>query len=241
MSDVEPRVAALEARVENAFALDSRLKSLEGELGKLKKSSSLRDWLGTLGPYIGGLIALFITYVIKDSVTFALQREQLDLEYVKQMRDLIKDFDEADGAATANADAVGLAMFGKHAIIPLVERLEAGDVIKLASERGLRLVGSNDPAAACPKFAAVINDKSRRYKWQTHQTMIKVIGQSACVETRPVLARYREELEKLNTDTAIAAFARRYSVAADFDIESIKGLKTELDTCLDILSLQVES
>jgi hypothetical protein len=240
MREVDERLAAVEARLENAFALDTRLKSLEGDVRKLR-SSTLRDWLQTLGPYVAGLVVLFVGYAIKDSVTLALQREQLDLEYVKQMRDLMKDFDEAQTQTAANANAVGLAMYGKFAIVPLVERLEEGDLAKLAAERGLRLVGSNDPVAACPKFVQVIADTSRRYSWQTHKTMIKVMGQSACPDVRPALEKYAADLTSLDTDAKrIAAFGQRYSEPDAFDIESISSLKTEVSNALQILSVQVE-
>ena len=79
MTDVEQRVAAVEARLESAFALDARLKTIEGDLRKVKGGSSLRDWLQTLGPYIGGLVVLFVGFWIKDSVQLALTREQLNL------------------------------------------------------------------------------------------------------------------------------------------------------------------
>ncbi len=41
MSDIEQRIAAIEARVEQAFAIDTRLKSLEGDVRKLKGGSGI--------------------------------------------------------------------------------------------------------------------------------------------------------------------------------------------------------
>jgi len=241
MSEVEERVAAVEARLEQTFAIDARFKSLEGEVRKLKGGTGLRDWVQTLGPYVSGLVVLLVGFWIKDSVTLALQREQLDLEYVKQMRDLIKDFDQAPNQAEADADAVGLAMYGQHAIIPLVERLEGGDVASLAAERGLGLIGSNDPAVACPKFAGVVADRARRFKWQTHKTMIKVIGRSACVQTAAMLQEYRGELQALGSDaTKATAFARRYSETESFDIDSAANLGSEIDATLAILNMQAK-
>jgi hypothetical protein len=243
MTDVEHRVAAVEARLESAFALDARLKTIEGDLRKLKGGSSLRDWLQTLGPYIGGLIVLFVGFWIKDSVTLALQREQLDLSYVQQMRDLIKDFDESNTQAAADANAVGLAMYGKYAVLPLVERLEVGgDVVPLAAQRGLRLVGIEHAADACPKFRAVINDRARRFKWQTHKTLIKVIGQSECPDARADLESYRAALAQLGSDdTRLHAFAQRYSVEEGFDAESVAALKVEIERALAIISPQVKT
>lgn len=225
MTDVEQRVAAVEAR-----------------LDKLK-GSGLREWLQTLGPYLGGLVVLLVGFWIKDSVTIALQREQLDLNYVQQMRDLIKAFDEADTQSTADANAVGLAMYGKYAILPLVERLEGGgDVVPLAAQRGLRMVGTEHAVEACPKFRAVINDRARRFKWQTHKTLIKVIGQSECADARADLQTYGTALAKLGSDDQrLHAFAQRYSVDDGFDAESVAALTREIERALAILDPQVKT
>lgn len=225
MADVEQRVAAVEAR-----------------LDKLK-GSGLREWLQTLGPYLGGLVVLLVGFWIKDSVTIALQREQLDLNYVQQMRDLIKAFDEADTQSAADANAVGLAMFGKYAILPLVERLEGGgDVVPLAAQRGLRMVGTEHAEEACPKFRAVINDRARRFKWQTHKTLIKVIGQSECADARGDLQTYRAAVAQLGSDDQrLRAFAQRYSVDDGFDAESVAALTREIERALAILDPQVKT
>src|SRR4029077_1745318 len=110
----------LEARVESVFALDVRLKALDSEIAKLKKSG-FRDWVSTLAPFATSLALLLVGYWLTDSVKAAIEREQLDLDYVKDMRDLIKDFDTSTSQQSANANAIGLAMYGRHAIIPLVE------------------------------------------------------------------------------------------------------------------------
>ncbi|HEX7114708.1 MAG TPA: hypothetical protein VF193_06220 [Steroidobacter sp.] len=241
MADVEQRVAGVETRLDGAFALDARLTSLESDLRKLKRSS-LRDWLQTLAPYVTGLIVAAFGFWIKDSVTLALQREQLDLEYVKNMRDLIKAFDEAETQAAADANAVALAMYGKHAIIPLVERLEGGDVAPIAAERGLRVIGSEHPEVACSRFVRVVNDRSRRFRWQTHKTMIKVIGQSSCAEARADLIAYRAALAQVGTGRlSHDEFAQRYSTSAGFDAESVASLMREIDRALDILAGEVQT
>jgi hypothetical protein len=243
MTDVEQRVAAVEARLESAFALDARLKSIEGDLRKVKGGSSVRDWLQTLGPYIGGLVVLFVGYWIKDSVTFALQREQLDLSYVQQMRDLVKTFDESVTPAAADANALGLALYGKYAVMPLVERLESGgDVLPLAALRGLQLVGFQDPVGACVKFRHIINDHTRRFRWQTHKTLIEVIGQSECVDARADLEKYRAALAQLGSDEKqLRVFAQRYSSWEGFDAESVGELTQEIERALVIMSSQVKT
>jgi len=237
MTDVEQRVAAVEARLESAFALDARLKTIEGDLRKVKGGSSVRDWLQTLGPYVGGLIVLLVGFWIKDSVTLALEREKLNLAYAQQMPALIKAFDESDTQPVADLNAVALAMYGKYAILPLLERLElGGDVLPMAAQRGLRIVGFQDNVEACPTFRRVINDRTHRFKWQTHKTLIRVIGQSECADARADLESYRAALQQLGSDdTKLQAFAQRYSTADGFDAETVAGLTSEIDRALAII------
>jgi hypothetical protein len=233
--DLERRVAGLEGRIDSAFALDARLEKLEDDVRKLRKSS-LRDWLQTLAPYISGLVVLIVGYKLKDSVDLALRRETLDLQYVTQMRDLIKEFDAAATQPAADANAVGLAMFGKFAIVPLVERLEGGDVASIAAERGLRLVGSNNGEEACPKLAQIIADKGKRYRWSTHKTVVKLMGQSSCTKQRSTLDAYDQALENCGSDAAkLAKFGARYSDGDTFDAESANNVRAELHGALDMM------
>jgi hypothetical protein len=223
--------------LESAFALDARLKSIEGDLRKVKGGSSLRDWLQTLGPYVGGLVVLFVGYWIKDSVTLALEREKLNLAYAQQLPALIKSFDESESEQAADRNAVALAMYGRYAIPPLLERLElGGDVLPFAAARGLRIIGFQDSAGACPTFRRVINDHTHRFKWLTHKAVIRLIGQSECADARADLESYRAALAELGSDdTKAAAFAQRYSTPIGFDAEVIAALTTEIDRALAIL------
>jgi hypothetical protein len=179
--------------------------------------------------------------VLKDSVTIAMQREQLDLSYVTQMRDLVKDFDKAaasdDEAAYANA--VGLAMFGKYAIMPLVERLGGASTASVAAQRGLLLIGSDDPHNACRKFIAVIDDSTRRFAWDVHKSIIQVIGRAGCTEAIPALERYQAAVKGIDQDPArFSAFAERFSDSSSFDIGNAKRLAAETGIALTILKRQ---
>jgi hypothetical protein len=240
MTDTNQRIAELEARLESAFAIDARLKALDSEVSKLKRSG-LRDWLQALSPFATSLALLLVGYWLNDSVKAAIEREQLNLDYAKEMRDLIKDFDESTTQPAADANAIGLAMYGTHAILPLVQRLEGGDVANLAAEKGLSLLGSSNPSAACPAFATVINDKARRFQWQTHKTILKVMGQSDCVNAIGDITAYKKNLANLGTDSGtLVKFAQRYSEPAGFDGESVASLERQVDITLDILNSQVQ-
>ena len=239
MTDTDERLARLEHKLEQAFALDARLHTLEEAVRKQQPRSGLRDWMQTLGPYLSGVVVLVIGFWLKDSVSLALQREQLDLAYVKDVRDLIQGFDSSTEQPSADANAIALAMYGEFAIVPLFERLQGGDVAQLAAERGLRLIGANDPATACPRFTKLLRDPSRRYTWQTHKTVVRLIGASECVPSIAVLQAYVTELDQAAAaPERLAAFAARFSNAQSVDVESTDILKQQAVEALAILRLQ---
>jgi hypothetical protein len=233
------RLSNLELKVENAMALDARLKALEDGLKQLRPRSSLRDWIQTLGPYLSGLIILIVGFWLKDSVSMALQREQLDFSYVKDVRELIQKFDQATEQSSADTNAIALAMYGKFALMPLIERLESGDVAKIAAERGLRLVGANQPEAACPRFANLLDDPSPRFTWQTHKTIVRLLGASGCQQGIGLLERYVVTLDEAAAEDAeIPKFAARFSNPGVVDAETIDSLKRAAIDALTILKMQ---
>jgi len=234
------RLVNLEQKVENALALDARFKALEDSVKQLKpRAATLRDWIQTLGPYLSGLIILIVGFWLKDSVSQALEREKVDLSYVTNMRDLIAGFDKASEQPSADANAIALAMYGRFAMVPLIERLEAGDVAQIAAERGLRLIGANQPDAACPRFEHLLDDAARRFTWQTHKTIIRLMGASECVGSIDVLQAYAVNLDQAGADAAgLGSFAKRFSNPGAFDAESVDRLKQETSDALAILTLR---
>lgn len=238
MADLDERLTRLEYRFEQALANESRLAALERQLAQFTHKSTLRDWLQTLGPYLGGIIVLIVGFWLKDSVTLALQREQLNLEYVKQMRDLILDFDAATEQAAADANAVGLAMYGRHAVAPLIERLRGGDVAKLAAARGLHLAATNDPVGVCPRITHTLVAPAGQLTWQNGKTLVRVIAAADCVESRAALERELARVLAIQQDPGeLAAFASRYSNAGSVDSEATDSLAAELRGAIDRLAL----
>ena len=84
-------------------------------------------------------------------------------------------------------------------------------------------------------------DQLQRFRWQTHKTMIKVIGQSACLGLIPTLQRYEHELAAADaTPLALTRFATRYAQPEDFDAAGAEGLHMQLRSALAILDAQVQ-
>jgi hypothetical protein len=66
--------------------------------------------------------------------------------------------------------------------------------------------------------------------------MIRVLGQSGCIDAREALRRRRAELAALGSSPdALGVYARRYSSALGFDAESVEGLIRQVDQSLEIL------
>lgn len=237
MADIEDRLKQLECRFEQALAHESRLAALESQVGQITRKSTVRDWLQTLGPYLGGIIVLIVGFWLKDSVTLALQREQLDLEYVKQMRDLILDFDAATEQAAADANAIGLAMYGRHAVAPLIERLRGGDVAKLAAERGLYLAATNDPAGVCPRITHLLAEPAGQLTWQNGKTLVRVIAAADCVQSRATLERELARIASIQQNPEqLVAFAAGFANASSVDIEATDSLAAELRGAIERLA-----
>lgn len=239
--DPEQRLTTLEQKVDAWIALDARLEAIEGSLKKMSPRSSLRDWIQALSPFLTAVVIFVMGFVLKDSVTQALEREKLDLSYVTNVRDLIKGFDTAQEQASADSNAIALAMYGRFALVPLVERLQGGDVAQLAAERGLRIVAASDPAAACTAFTRILRDPARQYTWQTHEAAVRLMGAADCVPAIGLLRAYREQLRALEDPARLADFARRFSNRDAFDAENVAGFTTQVEDATAILEVSREN
>jgi hypothetical protein len=233
--DMDQRLAVVEQKVEGWLMLDARLKAIEESIKKMNPKSSVRDWVQTLSPFVTAIAVFIVGFVLKDSVTQALEREKLDLSYVSNVRELIAGFDAAEQQSTADSNAIALAMYGRFSIVPLVERLQGGDVAQLAAERGLRIVGSEDPEAACAAFTRILQDPARQYTWQTHQAVVRLMGASECVPQLPVLETYLVDLPARDDPALLATFARRFSNEGGFDAENSGPFREQLRTTMVIL------
>ena len=238
--DPDQRLAVLEQKVDAWLMLDARLKSMEDALKKASPKSSLRDWIQALSPFVTALVIFVVGFVLKDSVTQALDREKLDLTYVTNVRELIKGFDTAQEQTAADSNAIALAMYGRFSLVPLIERLQGGDVVQLAAERGLRIVGASDPAAACAAFTRILLDPARRYRWQTHQSAVRLMGASDCVPAIPVLEACLAELHAAEDPAKLAEFAGRFSESDAFDAESLEGFRRQVADATSILKVSRE-
>src|ERR1700683_4192282 len=91
-------------------------ESAGGESGKKKEAKGPKDgWdkLQALAPLITGVVLAAIGYLLTGSVNQAVQKSQLQFNYVKEMQDLlVKLGDPKTTLEEAKTTAVGLAAFG---------------------------------------------------------------------------------------------------------------------------------
>ena len=158
---------------EVAIARETRLTRLEDDVKKLKpKGKDGWEKLQAVTPLIAGVVLAFVSYLLTGSVNNAIQRQQLQLSNVKEMRDLLAQLDTADAAAAESA-AFTLSAFGRPAVPPLMAALLAGGEVRApAAERSLRAIGMNEPAAVCGPIRRVIDNRTGRFSWLAHLSSI---------------------------------------------------------------------
>ena len=128
------------------------------ESGKTEGKGPKDGWdkLQALAPLITGVVLAVVGYFLTGSVNQAVQKSQLQFNYVKEMQDLlVKLGDPKTTLEEAKTAAVGLAAFGSYSIPPLLNEIQSGELNRpAAGEYGLRAVALADPLNACPALAA---------------------------------------------------------------------------------------
>jgi hypothetical protein len=230
MPSVEERLEYLEGKVGTAPTWETRLATVEKSVAAGASTKDIWDRLQAFGSVFSGLVVLGIGWWLNDKVNHALEQKRVDLEYVKEMRDLLVGFGKNDSPPeVADANAIALAAFGEAAIEPLLYRLASGaDVSSLAAQKGLRLLGFSHRVAVCNRMGDVLRDRARNYTWLTDQYVIRLMADINCTESRQVLMDYQRSL-------ADPDFASRLSENMAVDQESILKLQTELTRTLSIV------
>ena len=105
---------------------ETRLRRIEEELKKLQpKRKDGWEKLQALTPLVSGVLLAFVGYFLTGSVNNAIQRQQLQLSNVKEMRELLAQLETAD-SNQADVAAFTLSAFGRPAVPPLMAALLSG-------------------------------------------------------------------------------------------------------------------
>jgi len=223
---------------EVAVARETRLTRLEDDVKKLRpKGKDGWDMLQAVTPLLAGILLAFVSYFLTGSVNNAIQRGQLQLSNVKEMRDLLAQLDTADATA-ADSAAFTLSAFGRPAVPPLIAALLAGGDVRMpAAERSLRAIGLNDPAAVCGPIRRVIDNRTGRFSWLAHLSTIRLLGDLECRDARTSLEAYSRSLALVKAPADIEQFASRVErdPGSPFDFSAVEQLQTETARTLRII------
>lgn len=221
---------------EAAVAREARLSRIEDDLKKLKpKGKDGWEKLQAITPLIAGVLVAFISYLLTGSVNNAIQRQQLQLSNVKEMRDLLAQLDTAD-AGQADSAAFTLSAFGRPAVPPLMAALLAGGEVRApAAERSLRAIGLNDADAVCGPARRVIENRTGRFSWLAHLSVIRLLGDLECRDARASLEAYSRALAPVASPADVALFATRVDPDPPLDLSAVEQLKSETTRTLRII------
>src|SRR5438128_110 len=119
MPSVEERIAYLESKIGAVPPWEDRLKSVESAVAA-RSGKDFWDKLQAFSSVLSGLVIFGVGWWLNDKVNHALEAKKVELEYVKDMRDLLVGFGNAETQSVADANAIALAAYGEAAIGPLL-------------------------------------------------------------------------------------------------------------------------
>jgi len=194
----EERLARIELDLEQLRpSLHDRLEKLEKAAERPAKKG-LRGVLAWMGPalpqLITSLVILFVGLGVKDSVDLAVKQQQLQLSYVKEMKEQL----EAMAMTEAGLDAVEraavlVAAFGEPAVMPLMNELRYGGNRTLGAEAGLRSLAFMNPDAVCKIVPRVIANPVHTLGWEGQMVSARILAAGGCKKALPIL-REQERL-----------------------------------------------
>jgi hypothetical protein len=186
---LEERVSALEA-APRVKTVDERLAALEAKPAPRRRDSF--DWLGLLlGPLVGPVLLFALAILFKDSVDQALRARQLELESGEAIDKLLTTLYGPVDTQGASVAALTLASYGRASILPLVGVLEHGSPeAEMRAAEALLSVGLSHREEVCTTLGELIGKRRGQFRWSTHRTAIRVLGQLECQDARKALEDY---------------------------------------------------
>src|SRR5260370_15608814 len=134
---ISPGSSAMDAPpppLDTVARLEESLRSLEGRIERLEKPAPAPEpkrkdnWekVQILGSVLTPIVAGVLGYFLITTVNLSLQKQQLQLSGAKEMQGLLADLGNPDTSLEkAEASAIALAAYGRFAVVPLINELEA--------------------------------------------------------------------------------------------------------------------
>jgi hypothetical protein len=180
--------------------VEKRLSAIESSLKSLSSShvSKFFRWLlDVLKALLPSIVLFFLGLSFKDTVEQSLRQRQLQLDAIKSMQTLSKEFQNSSiTLPDARADAAQLAAYGSFAVPLLVNVLEIGNQnTVMGAEDGLRMVARSDPKSVCDGARGIIRNRTGLYHWRTHLSALRLLEDAGCTEALPELEGYQSALK----------------------------------------------
>lgn len=214
---------------EVAAQREARLNRIEQDVKNLRPKTKDRwEKAQALMPLVSGILVAVVGYFLTGSVNAAIQRQQLQLANVKEMRELLIQLNNGN---TEQAEATGFALsaFGRPAVPALIAVLAAGGEVRApAAERALRIIGLSDPDGVCPPLRRVLDNHSASYAWTAHLAAVRLAGDLECRQVGASLDGLHSRLEKVQRPDNLGSLAGWVASDPMLDLQAVDSLKKEL-------------
>lgn len=215
-----------------------RLQAIEKKLQDLQPPErdgwdKMQILASLLTPILAGVLGFFLI----DVVRLGFERQQLQISSAKDMESLIAQM--ANPQLTeeqAEIAALSLAAFGQFAVSPLIHQIQTGDPNRvIAGEIGLRAVGMSEHEVTCSQLTRVIENRTQLFRWGTHLSAIRLLGDLDCKKALKSLQEYERLLKQSASKDGLEGYRRIVETRQEVTLESVTRLSEELTRTLQIV------
>jgi hypothetical protein len=225
-------------------ALIARLEKLEAAADRPAPPQKKTGWeiYKLISPLLQGLILAILAYILTGRVTNAIDREQLNLSGVNDIRELLVRLQgsKPEEGPDRQAAAVTLAAYGRFAVAPLIHALDTAqregrlDTAQ-ATERALAMNGWSDPAPVCAALGRVISDPARSFHAETHRSAINVLARAHCVDQLPAVKTFAAQLAGGTPAAALPRLQQIVDPDTPANSTNVEKLRSDLTRTISIL------
>jgi len=205
LTAIEERLALLEVEYDQFKpSLQQRLERLEKKSEEPTKKGIARlvAWMGPALPQlIGSVVILILAFLVKDSVDFAIKQQQLQLSFVKEMKEQLEAMANKNATlADIERAAVLVAAFGQPAVMPLMNEMRYGGNRAIGAEAGLRSLAFMNQEAVCDIIPRVIASPTRLLDWEGLMVSARVVAAGNCTSALSTLQKHEQILIEAQQD-----------------------------------------
>lgn len=203
---VSERLARLEAELSRLQPSHDRLEKRERGAPRRSRQGFARffAWIGPAMPQLlASVVMLVLGFWIKDSVDLAIRQQELQLSFVKEMKEQLEAMAKKEATLEdIERAAVLVAAFGQPAVMPLLNELRYGGNRALGAESGLRALAFMNTEAVCELVPRVVASPARMLAWEGHMGAARILAAGKCTAALPVLRAHIQVIERVRDGQA---------------------------------------